>query len=63
MSCATMRFSMLRETVSRFGVMASTSSRKMSDGAASSAAENISRRRCSLSPDMPLTISGADTLK
>mmetsp|Transcript_991 Transcript_991/g.2886 ORF Transcript_991/g.2886 Transcript_991/m.2886 type:complete len:292 (-) Transcript_991:416-1291(-) len=62
-SWATMRRSIPRLLVSRFPVIASISSMKMMDGAAAWADSNSRRTFSSLSPDMPETISGADTLK
>uniref|UniRef100_A0A6B0V1U8 Putative conserved protein with signal anchor n=1 Tax=Ixodes ricinus TaxID=34613 RepID=A0A6B0V1U8_IXORI len=61
-SCATMRRSISRCAVSRFGVTASISSMKKMHGALLTALSNSSRIRSSDSPDTPATISGAATL-
>mmetsp|Transcript_12429 Transcript_12429/g.38673 ORF Transcript_12429/g.38673 Transcript_12429/m.38673 type:complete len:301 (-) Transcript_12429:556-1458(-) len=60
-SCATMRFSISRCACSRFPAIVSISSMKMMDGATLIASWNSVRTLASLSPEMPCTISGADT--
>mmetsp|Transcript_22698 Transcript_22698/g.73857 ORF Transcript_22698/g.73857 Transcript_22698/m.73857 type:complete len:239 (-) Transcript_22698:621-1337(-) len=58
-SWATIRRSISRCALSRFGAMASISSMKITDGAAAAAAEKSARTFASDSPLIPLTTSGA----
>ena len=61
-NCATIRLSISRCALSRFGVMASISSMKRRQGATLFASSNVSRRVFSDSPDMPDTTEGAEML-
>lgn len=60
-NCATIRLSISRCAVSRFGVMASISSMKRIAGAIRAASSKVSRNVFSLSPEVPETIDGAET--
>ena len=61
-NCATIRLSISRCALSRFGVMASISSMKRRHGAAFFASSKVSRKVFSDSPDIPETTDGAETL-
>ena len=61
-NCATIRLSISRCALSRFGVMASISSKKRRQGATLFTSPNVSRRFFSDSPDMPDTAEGAEML-